>query len=29
LATAAPPADVKQGDSVPAVRKNKRVQLER
>ena len=29
LATAAPPADVKQGDNAAAVRKNKRVQLER
>ena len=29
LATTAPPADVKQGDNAAAVRKNKRVQLER
>ena len=29
LATAAPPADVKQSDNAAAVRKNKRVQLER
>ena len=29
VATTAPPADVKQGDNAPAVRKNKRVQLER
>jgi hypothetical protein len=29
LATATPPADVKQGESAAAIRKNKRVQLER